>query len=75
MTATGSALDIIDVEVHSKSIRNMANEMAITLMRTSGSPVVTEALDFSTCILDKNVEQLAFAGFVTFHISTAIGGV
>jgi len=75
MTATGSALGIIDVEVHSKSIRNMANEMAITLMRTSGSPVVTEALDFSTCILDRNVEQLAFAGFVTFHISTAIGGV
>ena len=75
MTAKAAGLDIIDVEVHSKSIRNMANEMAITLMRTSGSPVVTEALDFSTCILDRNVEQLAFAGFVTFHISTAIGGV
>lgn len=70
-----NTLDIIDVEVHSKSIRNMANEMAITLMRTSGSPVVTEALDFSTCILDRNVDQLAFAGFVTFHISTAVGGV
>ncbi len=67
--------NIIDVEVHGKSIRNMANEMAITLMRTSGSPVVTEALDFSTAILDRNGEQLAFAGFVTFHISTAIGGV
>lgn len=73
--ASHQALDIIDIEVHSKSIRNMANEMAITLMRTSGSPVVTEALDFSTCILDRNAEQLAFAGFVTFHISTAIGGV
>jgi len=43
MTAKAAGLDIIDVEVHSKSIRNMANEMAITLMRTSGSPVVTEA--------------------------------
>lgn len=75
VNAPNLALDIIDVEVHSKSIRNMANEMAITLMRTSGSPVVTEALDFSTCILDRNVEQLAFAGFVTFHISTAVGGV
>ena len=73
--AVGIGPDIIDVEVHGKSIRNIANEMAITLMRTSGSPVVTEALDFSTCILDRNVEQLAFAGFVTFHISTAIGGV
>lgn len=75
VNAPNLALDIIDVEVHSKSIRNMTNEMAITLMRTSGSPVVTEALDFSTCILDRNVEQLAFAGFVTFHISTAVGGV
>ncbi|GAB3379632.1 hydantoinase B/oxoprolinase family protein [Amycolatopsis echigonensis] len=72
---SANGLDIIDVEVHGKSIRNIANEMAITLMRTSGSPVVTEALDFSTCILDREVEQLAFAGFVTFHISTAIGGV
>jgi len=74
-TASTQTLDIIDIEVHSKSVRNMANEMAITLMRTSGSPSVTEALDFSTCILDRNAEQLAFAGFVTFHISTAIGGV
>ena len=73
--ATAKGFDIIDIEVHSKSIRNMANEMAITLMRTSGSPVVTEALDFSTCIVDRDAEQLAFAGFVTFHISTAIGGV
>lgn len=75
MTTAASDFDIIDIEVHSKSIRNMANEMAITLMRTSGSPVVTEALDFSTCIVDRDAEQLAFAGFVTFHISTAIGGV
>lgn len=73
--ASTSDFDIIDVEIHSKAVRNTANEMAITLMRTSGSPVVTEALDFSTCILDRNAEQLAFAGFVTFHISTAIGGV
>lgn len=67
--------DLIDVEVHQKSIRNIANEMAITLMRTSGSPVVTEAKDFSTCILDANVEQIAFSGYVTFHISTAVLGV
>jgi N-methylhydantoinase B len=67
--------DLIDVEVHQKSLRNIANEMAITLMRTSGSPVVTDAKDFSTCILDADAEQLAFSGFVTFHISTAVLGV
>jgi N-methylhydantoinase B len=75
MTPIATGYDLIDVEVHQKSIRNIANEMAITLMRTSGSPVVTEAKDFSTCILDADVEQLAFSGFVTFHISTAIFGV
>jgi N-methylhydantoinase B len=73
--ATTVEYDLIDVEVHQKSLRNIANEMAITLMRTSGSPVVTDAKDFSTCILDAKAEQLAFSGFVTFHISTAVLGV
>lgn len=74
-TSPETEYDLIDVEVHQKSIRNIANEMAITLMRTSGSPVVTDAKDFSTCILDAKVEQIAFSGFVTFHISTAVLGV
>src|SRR6476659_4481988 len=72
---TAAEYDVIDIEVHGKSIRNVANEMAITLMRTSGSPVVTDAKDFSTCILDASVEQIAFSGFVTFHVSTAVLGV
>jgi N-methylhydantoinase B len=75
MTTSATEYDLIDIEVHQKSIRNIANEMAITLMRTSGSPVVTDAKDFSTCILDASVEQIAFSGFVTFHISTAVLGV
>lgn len=70
-----SSFELIDVEVHQKSIRNIASEMAITLMRTSGSPVVTEAKDFSTCILDAKLDQLAFSGYVTFHIATAVPGV
>lgn len=74
-TATALEYDLIDIEVHQKSIRNIANEMAITLMRTSGSPVVTDAKDFSTCILDAQGEQLAFSGFVSFHVSTALLGV
>jgi N-methylhydantoinase B len=74
-TAKTSSFELIDVEVHQKSIRNIASEMAITLMRTSGSPVVTEAKDFSTCILDARIEQLAFSGYVTFHMATAVPGV
>lgn len=71
----GSSFELIDIEVHSKSLKNIANEMAITLMRTSGSPVVTDAKDFSTCILDRNGEQLAFSGYVSFHVSTSVLGV
>ncbi|MBI5104870.1 MAG: hydantoinase B/oxoprolinase family protein [Solirubrobacterales bacterium] len=74
-THVAGTYDVIDIEVHGKSIRNIANEMAVTLMRTSGSPVVTDAKDFSTCIMDAKNEQLAFSGFVTFHISTAVLGV
>jgi N-methylhydantoinase B len=70
-----SEKNIIEVEVHRKALYNMSKEMAITLMRTSGSPVVTDAKDFSTCILDANNEQLAFSGYVSFHISTAFLGV
>src|SRR5215216_1508353 len=73
-TTSATEDDLIDIEVHQKAVRNIANEMAITLMRTSGSPVVTDAKDFSTCILDSKVEQIAFSGFVTFHISTAVLG-
>ncbi|MCW2993098.1 MAG: N-methylhydantoinase [Conexibacter sp.] len=73
--STSREFDVIDTEVHQKSVRNIANEMAITLMRTSGSPVVTEAKDFSTAILDRDGEQLAFSGHVTFHISTSVMGV
>lgn len=68
-------LNIIEVEVHRKALYNMSKEMAITLMRTSGSPVVTDGKDFSTCILDANNEQLAFSGYVSFHVSTAFLGV
>jgi N-methylhydantoinase B len=72
---TRTDYDVIDVEVHHKSLYNITKEMAITLLRTSGSPVVTEAKDFCTCLLDEDNEQLAFSGFVTFHISTAVLGV
>lgn len=76
MTTTELVVDdVVDVEVHGKALKNIAQEMAITLMRTSGSPVVTDAKDFSTCILDPNGEQLAFSGYVSFHVSTSIYGV
>jgi N-methylhydantoinase B len=66
---------VIDTEVHGKALLAATGEMAITLMRTSGSPVVTESKDFSVCIMDRDVRQLAFSGWISFHVSTATLGV
>jgi N-methylhydantoinase B len=67
-------LDVIDVEVFRKAVENLTNEMAITLMRASGSTIVTDTRDFSTAVFDERGEQLGFSGWVTFHaISSKIG--
>ena len=66
--------DVIAAEVHRKALENLTNEMAITLVRTSGSPVVTEAKDFSTCFLDTVPEHLGFAAYVLFHIGSSVVG-
>lgn len=67
--------DVIKAEVFRKAMEAIAKEMAITLMRTSGSTVVTDAKDFSTTLLDSVPEQIGFSGFVSFHVSTSILGI
>jgi N-methylhydantoinase B len=64
--------DVVAAEVHRKALENLTNEMAIALVRTSGSPVVTEAKDFSTCVLDTIPEHLGFAAYVLFHAGTSL---
>lgn len=66
--------DVIAAEVHRKALENLTQEMAITLVRTSGSPVVVEAKDFSTCFLDTVPEHLGFAAYVLFHIGSSVVG-
>lgn len=66
--------DVIAAEVHRKALENLTHEMATTLVRTSGSPVVTEAKDFSTCFMDTVPEHLGFAAYVLFHIGSSIVG-
>jgi N-methylhydantoinase B len=67
--------DVLKAEVHRKAMEEIAMEMGITLVRTSGSPVVTEAKDLSCSVLDENAEQTAFSTFVGLHISTSFLGV
>ena len=64
--------DVIAAELHRKAITNLTSEMSIALRRTSGSPVVTEVNDFSTCLLDRVPEHLSFAAYVLFHAGTSL---
>src|SRR3954451_23458628 len=72
--ATTRDYDIIAAEVHRKALENLTNEMAITLVRTSGSPAVTEAKDFSTCLMDTGPEHLGFSAYVLFHVASSLVG-
>jgi N-methylhydantoinase B len=40
-----AAYDPIRTELHRKAVDNIINEMALTLVRTSGSPAVSDAKD------------------------------
>src|SRR5215475_15223544 len=66
--------DLIAAEVHRKAIKNLTDEMAITLVRTSGSPIVTESKDFSTCLMDTKPEHLGFSSYVLFHVGSSLIG-
>src|SRR3954447_15106830 len=66
--------DVIAAEVHRKALQNLTNEMAITLVRTSGSPIVTDAKDFSTCLMDLTPDHLGFASYVLFHVGSSLIG-
>lgn len=67
-----SAFDPIAVEIHRKAIENVAAEMALTLIRTSGSPVVTSGRDFCTCIMDERGEQLGLSAYVLLHGASSL---
>jgi N-methylhydantoinase B len=73
--ATPEGFDVIRAEVFRKGLEAITEEMTVTLIRTSGSPVVTEGKDFSTSVLDVHAEQIGFSGYVAFHISTSFLGV
>ena len=66
--------DVIAAEVHRKALQNITDEMAITLVRTSGSPIVTESKDFSTCLMDTKPEHLGFSSYVLFHVGSSLIG-
>jgi len=70
-----SPQEVLRAEVHRKAMDAIALEMGITLVQTSGSPVVTEAKDLSCSVLDDAGDQIGYASFVGLHVSTSFLGV
>jgi N-methylhydantoinase B len=66
--------DVVAAEVHRQALLNVAKEMSITLVRTSGSPVVVESQDFSTCLMDTVPEHLCFLAHAVIHLGSSLVG-
>ena len=52
-------VDPILLEVFKNGFEAIADEMALILMRTAHSPIVRDAMDFSTALCDADGENLA----------------
>ncbi len=67
--------DPITAEVIRSSFDNIASEMSLVLLRTSGSAVLTESKDFSTILFDADCNQLGVVGYLLYHLATSRLGV
>ena len=67
--------DPITAEVIRSSFDNIAREMSLVLLRTSGSAVLTESKDFSTILFDADCNQLGVVGYLLYHLATSRLGV
>jgi N-methylhydantoinase B len=63
--------DQVTAEVTQMRNTNITHEMGETLKQTSGSPIITEAQDFSTCILDTDGNIVATGAYLVFHWGAA----
>ena len=64
-------IDPITAEVIRCGFDNIADEMSVVLLRTSGSPVLTEAKDFSAVVFDAKGRQIGAAGYVLAHLASS----
>ena len=68
-------LDPITAEVIRSAFDNITTEMSLVLLRTSGSPVLTESKDFSTVVFDADMNQIGTSGYILIHMSSSRLGV
>ena len=73
MNATTQAtLDPVTVEVVRNKLDGIANEMELTLLKSSFSPIVKEGLDASASLFTLQGETLAQAIAIPIHLATLI---
>ena len=66
------ALDPVTVEVVRNKLDGIANEMELTLLKSSFSPIVKEGLDASASLFTIEGETLAQAVAIPIHLATLI---
>jgi N-methylhydantoinase B len=71
MTTTEPDIDLVTAEILRQQLYNIAQEMGTVMIRTSGDPIITEAVDFSTFIADAEGGIIAFSGYMTWHAGPA----
>jgi N-methylhydantoinase B/oxoprolinase/acetone carboxylase alpha subunit len=69
---SGTALDPVTVEVVRNKLDGIANEMELTLLKSSCSPIVKEGLDASASLFTLQGETLAQAVAIPIHLATLI---
>ncbi len=62
--------DPITLELFKNRFSSIAQEMGVTLQRTSFSPNIKERLDFSCAVFDKNAEMVAQAAHIPVHLGS-----
>ena len=67
--------DPITAEVIRSAFDNITTEMSLVLLRTSGSPVLTESKDFSTVLFDADLNQIGSSGYILLHMASSRMGV
>lgn len=72
MLGSAQTLDPVTVEVVRNKLDGIANEMELTLLKSSFSPIVKEGLDASASLFTLQGETLAQAIAIPIHLATLI---
>lgn len=65
-----SNLDAVQVEIIRNALVSAAEEMSVTIWRTSRSMVVRDILDYSTCVFDADGASVAQAARIPVHLNS-----